>query len=96
VPLGPEGYRLDNIGSSAACYEVTGYLEAIQSGTPSLVCWNFGTNRTIAVNGVSVTCAPDPGLALTMAPRAGGYCIEVGAGDYDFAGFTLPVPAELP
>jgi len=80
---------MDNVGTSEQCFEVLGYERP--TGTPSLICWNFDAGRTLLVNGQAVVCATEPGVAIGD-PRAGGYCIKAGAGNWSYAGFKLPLP----
>jgi hypothetical protein len=55
------------------------------------VCWNFAGGRTLRVNGISVPCTSGYGQPLTTERgSAGGHCIQIGAGDFDWAGFILP------
>jgi hypothetical protein len=48
------------------------------------VCWNFQNGRTLRVNGEQVACLTGGGVPLDD-PRAGGYCVQVGAGQASFA-----------
>ena len=87
ISLGVDGFRVDPVGTAARCLEVKGY--APTDTNARIVCWNFDANRSLSVNGQSVPCLPDAGFALN-ASRAGGYCVQVGAGGTDSAGVLLP------
>jgi hypothetical protein len=89
VPLGGDGFRVDNIGTAEQCYEVIGYTR--NGSEPTLVCWNFQVGRTLEVNGVAIACETEPGPSVGE-PRAGGYCLKAGAGDFSYAGFKFPLP----
>ena len=94
LPLKPnDGYRADDIQVDPTCFQVKSYDPA--PNLPSLVCWNFATGRTVAVNGVTVPCLVEPGAGLMMKRRAGGYCIQASAGDWAWAGVKLPLPSPL-
>jgi hypothetical protein len=94
MPLVPnDGYREDDIGSAATCHQVSAYNPA--PNLPSIIAWNFVDTRTLKVNGVAVAHEVEPGAPLGMPRRAGGYCIQAGAGDYDWAGYKLPLPSPL-
>lgn len=94
VPLtGGDGYRVDDIGSAATCHQVAAYDPA--PNLPSIIAWNFDTGRTLKVNGVAVVVMTEPGAPLDMPTRAGGYCIQASAGNFDWAGYKLPLPSPL-
>jgi hypothetical protein len=93
LPLGNDGYRKDNIGTGATCHQVSAYNPA--PNLPSIIAWSFVEPRTLKVNGVAVTVMVEPGAPLSMPRRAGGYCIQAGPGDHDYAGYKLPLPALL-
>jgi hypothetical protein len=86
---GGDGFRMDNIGTAEQCFEVIGYVR--DGIDPTLVCWNFHEDRTLEVNGAAVACVVEPG-ADVGAPRAGGYCVKAGAGEFSYAGFKFPLP----
>jgi hypothetical protein len=84
-----DGFRKDNVGFEAACFEVTGYNPT--PNPPRAICWEFINGRTFKVNDQSISCpVADPGMTLTTEERAGGYCLQVGAGEHDYAGVRLP------
>ncbi len=87
VGAAADGFRREPLGEDAGCYEVRGYNP--MNTTRRLVCWEFEGGRSLRVNGVATPCVSDEGFMLGP-PRANGYCIEVGAGGRDFAGFLLP------
>jgi hypothetical protein len=87
VSEGAEGFRVDDLGTDARCFEVWGY--APTETNARIVCWEFWDGRSLRVNGMDAQCVADEGYALGDQ-RGGGYCVEVGAGDADFAGFMLP------
>jgi hypothetical protein len=91
VPHTADGYRIESLSTAERCFENVGYAEEVE--VPRILCWEFASGRTLDINGVSVPCQGEPGAELTMPTRAGGYCIHVGAGDFEFAGFRLPVPS---
>lgn len=69
-----------NLGTGTSCYETTAQLASGQ-------CGNFAGARTLDVNGVAMACS---GASWRLpAPRNGGYCIRVGAGDPPWAWFTV-------
>jgi hypothetical protein len=80
---------MDDIGTAEQCFEVIGY--ARNGSEPALVCWNFQDGRTLEVNGAAIACVVEPGAEIGM-PRAGGYCVKAGAGDFSYAGFKFPLP----
>ena len=84
---GVDGFRVEPLGTGAHCFEVEGYMPT--ETTPRIVCWEFQGGRSLRVNGQSVACVQNDGVALSE-PRAGGYCIQVSAGDAEFAGILLP------
>jgi hypothetical protein len=86
---GGDGFRMDDIGTAEQCFEVIGYVR--NGSEPALVCWNFQTGRTLEVNGAAIACLVEPG-AEVGTPRAGGYCVKAGAGDFAYAGFKFPLP----
>jgi hypothetical protein len=53
------------------------------------ICGNFVAPRTLSVNGTTedANCAIGGPIVLP-APLMGGFCFQVGAGDYSFAYFT--------
>jgi hypothetical protein len=89
VPLSGDGFRFDNIGTVERCFEVVGYVR--DGSEPTVICWNFQAPRTLEVNGQAIECVTEPGAGVGD-PRAGGYCLKVGAGNHDFAGFKFPLP----
>jgi hypothetical protein len=82
-----EGFRADNIGTTARCFEAWDY--APTETNARIVCWNFAGGRTMRVNGMDAQCITGEGFALG-GPRGGGYCVEISAGDNADAGFILP------
>jgi hypothetical protein len=87
--FGSEGYKVESFGTTAErCYEVQSYVPT--EGAPSIVCWNFTSTKILTVNGVATICDDGAGVELTMATRAGGYCVQASMGDHPFAGFVLP------
>jgi hypothetical protein len=82
-----DGFRAENFGTDAQCYEVQGYIPTETSSR--IVCWNFG-DRTLTVNGQTVECLADNGYDLEQTTD-GVYCVSVSAGDPDNAGFILPI-----
>jgi hypothetical protein len=89
IPQGGDGFRMDDIGTVEQCFEVVGYVR--NGSEPTLVCWNFVEPRTLEVNGTAIGCEIEPGAGVGD-PRAGGYCLKVGAGDHSYAGFKFPLP----
>jgi hypothetical protein len=87
VSLGEDGFRVEPLGTSSRCFEVNGYMPTETSSR--IVCWNFQGGRSLRVNGQQVACLTGDGVALDD-PRAGGYCVQVGAGQSSSAGFLLP------
>jgi hypothetical protein len=85
--LAEDGFRMEPLGLSSHCYEVKGYDPS--ETTRRIVCWEFQAGRTLRVNGSPMQCLTDDGTLLGP-PRAGGYCIQVGAGGANFAGLLLP------
>jgi hypothetical protein len=84
-----EGFRADDIGTNSRCWEVRGYLPA--ETEPRIVCWEFAGGRQLRVDGVAVPCTTGYGQVLeTERGAEGGHCIQVTAGDHEFAGFILP------
>jgi hypothetical protein len=71
-----------DLGTGVGCYDVVGTLTANR-----FICGNFVAPRTFAVNGVSFDCVNGDGGALPP-PVNGGYCMQVSAGDYDYAYFV--------
>ena len=82
-----DGLRAEPLGNEARCFEVRNYAPV--ETTARLVCWEFAGGRTLSVNGQSAPCLTGDGFALTE-PRGDGYCIEVSAGENEFAGLLLP------
>jgi len=89
VSLGSDGFRMDNIGTAEQCYEVVGYER--DGSEPTVICWEFAPGRSLEVNGQSIECLLEPGAGVGD-PRAGGYCLKAGVGNFDFAGFKFPLP----
>jgi len=87
MPLVEDGFRLDPLGTGAHCLEVKGY-DPVDTNR-RIVCWNFQNGRSLRVNGTSVACLTGAGVALGE-PRAGGFCVQVGAGLASYAGLLLP------
>jgi hypothetical protein len=87
MKLTADGYRFEPLEMAAQCIEERGY--APTATTPRIVCWEFQNGRTLRVNNMAVQCVGDQGVPLGK-PRAGGYCIQVGAGGAAFAGILLP------
>src|SRR5690606_4172985 len=89
-PVAPseDGFRKEPLGTGSGCYEVRGYpppgLEERR-----IVCWEFQGGRSLRVNGVDTPCVSDDGFELDE-PRLDGYCVQVGAGGAEFAGFLFP------
>ncbi len=91
-----ERYKVLAMGTGDLCYEVLHYAEDVAPQKPSVVTWNFGSPRSLQVNGVDVPLVTDPGASLAMIPeRGGGYCVHATAGNYSDAGIKLPLPGEL-
>jgi hypothetical protein len=87
IEPGPEGYRIEPLGTEARCLELWAY--AVSAAEPRIICWEFEEGRSLRVNGSELECASHPG-APVGGPRALGYCIEVSAGEPEFAGLLLP------
>jgi hypothetical protein len=87
VSLSSDGFRVDPLGTSARCLEVSGYQPTLTNAR--IVCWNFDASRTLKVNGQTVACVTNAGVPLT-SERAGGYCVQVGMGGASDAGVLLP------
>jgi hypothetical protein len=84
-----EGFRADDIGTGAGCWEIEGYLPS--ETEPRIVCWEFAGGRQLRVNGSTVPCTTGYGQSLASdRGGAGGYCVQINAGDHEFAGFILP------
>jgi hypothetical protein len=52
------------------------------------VSWEFIGGRTLRVNGITI---PTNASVAVGEPRAGGYCVQVGSGQYSWAGFIFPL-----
>jgi hypothetical protein len=87
VTASADGFRVEPLGTGARCFEVRRY--APMSTQPRIVCWEFDASRTLRVNGATTPCIPDAGHPLGK-PRADGYCVQIGPGGADFAGFLFP------
>jgi hypothetical protein len=83
-----EGFRVDPLGTTARCFEVRNYHPT--ETDPRIVCWEFQAGRSLAVNNESTPCLQNEGSPLGPE-RADGYCVEVGAGGAEFAGFLFPL-----
>jgi hypothetical protein len=70
-----------SLGTAASCYQV------LAGGIANVTCGNFVAPRTFSVNGTSIDCVTNEGGALP-AERNGGYCMQVGAGQYSYAYFV--------
>ncbi|HEY3499196.1 MAG TPA: hypothetical protein VGK73_31110 [Polyangiaceae bacterium] len=90
VPMKADGWRADNIGTLAKCFEVSSYTRPTK--IPSIICWEFEAGRTLAVNGTTLQCTGVDETAVLPEPRAGGYCVQVGNGGFKWSGFKLPLP----
>jgi hypothetical protein len=88
VSSGADGFRVDPLGTAARCLEIEGYEPTATD--PRIVCWHFAGGRTLRVNGTTTPCLQNAGSPLGE-PRAGGYCVQVGAGGENYAGILLPV-----
>ncbi|HEX5100360.1 MAG TPA: hypothetical protein VFV94_12710 [Polyangiaceae bacterium] len=66
-----------------------GHTYGPRSGTPSLVCWNFASGRTLQVNGRGIQC-DFTGHPFNVPLRRDGLCVRVTAGNQSTAGFELP------
>jgi len=88
VSLQVGGFRVDPVGTTERCLEVKGY--APSKTKARIVCWNFDADRGLKVNGQAVPCLVDAGFVLGTS-RAGGYCVQVGAGGTASAGLLLPL-----
>jgi hypothetical protein len=88
VTLSEDGYRVDPLGMAARCFYVVDYHPT--ETNERIVCWNFEASRSLRVNGQDVPCVTDAGHALGTQ-RGGGYCVQVGEGDGNDAGFLFPV-----
>jgi hypothetical protein len=88
VNMTDDGFRVDPLGTSARCFEVTGY-EPVETNK-RVVCWEFHNGRTFRVNGQTVPCLENEGYPMAT-DRAGGYCVQVGEGLAEFAGFLFPL-----
>jgi hypothetical protein len=87
VTAAHDGYRVDPLGTAQRCFEVLNYHPT--ETNERIVCWNFDGSRSLRVNGYNVPCLTDEGHALTQQ-RGGGYCVQVGQGASNTAGFLLP------
>jgi len=97
MPLQSDGYRVDSIQYADVCFERIGYAqEIVAPNVPAIICWEFKNGRTLEVNGVPYPCKSGDGAELTVAERAGGYCLHASAGDAGFAGLKLPIPSRPP
>jgi hypothetical protein len=74
------------LGTSERCFEAYNYKPA----NPRIVCWNFADEprRTLQVNGQLVPCVNGNGTPLSAEP-SGMYCVQVGEGNWNEAGFVL-------
>jgi hypothetical protein len=88
VTLGTDGFRKENFGTGEHCYEVRGYDPTETKSR--LVCWNFASDRTLKVNGMTAPCLQGAAYALT-AKRADGFCVQIGMGNGADAGFLFPI-----
>ena len=70
-----------NVGATAVCYQTTG---VVNGGG----CSSFINGRTLSVNGVAETCDGNWSSPLP-AKLNGGYCINIGAGNYSYAAFYI-------
>jgi hypothetical protein len=74
-------YQSGNLGTGAGCYQTT---SVIHGGN----CGNFTSPRTLSVNGTQETCTYTNWSSIP-ATRNGGYCIQITAGNYSWAYFSL-------
>ena len=83
-------FKADKVGTRARCFEVTGTTPPA-TGTGKIKCWGVVPTRPLQVNGIRI---PSDGAnncdRPLPAPRAGGYCVQLADGDFDWAGFTIP------
>lgn len=94
IPKVGDGYREDNIPDTDVCFETDMY-SVTAPALPSLICWNF-MDRVLQVNGVTLQCKTEPGIALPPT-RAAGYCVHAtvsNSGDKS-DGFKFPIPGQL-
>jgi hypothetical protein len=71
-----------DLGTGATCHEVVGNVT-------NVTCGNFVAPRTFTVNGLELNCGAIGGGTYQLPPqRAGGFCMQVGAGQYPYAYFT--------
>jgi hypothetical protein len=89
VSEGSDGFRVDNVGSAARCFEVVNYHRPAMP--PSIICWGFADARTLSVNGTLAECMAEPGFSLPRE-RGKGYCVQMSEGPNDWTGFKLPIP----
>ncbi len=89
LPWSPgDGYRKENVGNGASCYEITGYNPA--PVMPKVTCWELIDGRIFEINGQSISCPQlDPGADISAPQRGDGYCVRVGAGEEEFGGFRI-------
>jgi hypothetical protein len=84
-----EGFRADQLKQDEHCLAIAPYLPTQTEAR--IVCWNFDAKRTLRVNGEAVPCRSGDGYKLLTPQRDGWYCVQVGAGAYDYAGILLPL-----
>jgi hypothetical protein len=87
VSLSGDGSRVVPLGTAARCFYVEDYHPT--ETTERIVCWNFAADRSLRVNGDNVPCRTDEGHPLNEQ-RGGGYCVQVGQGGGNDAGFLFP------
>jgi hypothetical protein len=90
IPLAPanEEFKADMNTEDPRCFEVRPGPGVVIT---ELLCWGFDS-RMLRVNEAQFACNDTDTLRFDAPPRrANGYCVQVGAGTHNWAGFTLPI-----
>ena len=74
-------YQSGALGTGTICRETT---DPVAGGN----CSNLASGRTFQINGVSKTCNGQNWSSVPAA-RNGGYCVQLGAGNWSSAAFTV-------
>jgi hypothetical protein len=82
VDLANGSFSSGGLGAGASCFQTK---EPIAGGN----CGNFVSPRTVHVNGVLEPCDTGGNWSSVPTARNGGHCVQVSAGDYAWAFFTL-------
>jgi hypothetical protein len=74
-------YPSGSLGTGARCYQTSSTIHGRR-------CSNFASTRTLKVNGTTETCNGGYWPAIP-AKVNGGYCIQIGSGNYSNANFSV-------